>query len=217
MALAVLTTLGCMLVWMGRRFDPDSRRIVARVLGTLLLLYVIASYTRTGWLGTLSWRDSLPLHLCNWVMGACIITLFRPNALGFEIAYFWGMSGTLQAVITPDLHDGFPSWKFIQFFWGHGGSLLAIVFMVAGLGLRPRKGSVMRAFIAINVYALTVAVLDEAFHWNYGYMCAPPTQRSLINHLGPWPWYILGMEAVAFASFLLLAAPWKWMDRSAQS
>lgn len=207
-ALAVLAGLGIALVTWCRRLGPAGRACLSRGLAAFLLAYVVTSYGRRAWLGTLRWDDSLPLHLCNLVMLACVITLLRPNALGFEIAYFWGFSGTFLALITPDLHEGFPSWKFVQFFWGHGGSLLAILFMIAGLGMRPRANSILRMFVAINLYAALVAGLNGLFHWNYGYMCAKPIGRSPMDFFGDWPWYILGLEAIALASFVLLDLPW---------
>ena len=210
MALAILGVLAFLIVWTTRQFPTGVRRRVGYGLGVVLLAYMIVSYIRGGCLGILSCKESLPLHLCNWTMAVCIFTLFRPTPLGFELAYFWGMSGTLQALITPDLPAGFPSWSFIQFFWSHGGTLLSIVFMIAGLGLRPRPGSVGRMFIAVNVYALTAGICDALFGWNYGYLCHPPLRVSLMDYLGPWPWYILGLELIALVSFILLDAPWRW-------
>jgi hypothetical integral membrane protein (TIGR02206 family) len=150
----------------------------------------------------------LPLELCNLVLIACIVALFKPNQLISEIAYFWGLGGVLQATLTPDLSAGFPSWSFFLFFWSHGVALAAIVFLIAGQKFRPRKGSVLRMMIAINGYAVIVGAINAATGWNYGYLCRKPYGASLYDFLGPWPWYLLSLEGVALATFLILDFPW---------
>jgi hypothetical integral membrane protein (TIGR02206 family) len=145
---------------------------------------------------------------------ACIVSLLRPHPLASEVAYFWGLGGTVQALLTPDLAEGFPSWEFIQFFWSHGGVLLSIVYLIAVQGSRPRPGCLLRMFLATNAYALFAGVLDFVFGWNYGYLRHPPSQPSLIDFLGPWPWYILSLEMIALLSFAILYLPWLLLARN---
>lgn len=215
-----LATLGVLLVLalgtagLARRLVDPARTRLGRFLGLALLGYIVVAYTRQGWLGLLNWHDSLPLQLCNWVLIACIVTLFRPRQLASELAYFWGLTGTLQALLTPDLQSGFPAWPFFQFFWGHGVIILAIAFLIAGRDFRPRPGSVLRMFVAINIYTAIAGSLNWIFDWNYGYLCHRPFKPSLIDHLGPWPWYILSMEAIALANFWMLDLPWKLIGRT---
>ncbi len=211
-ALAVLALLGATLGRAGPRMDSCFRMWMGRGIGVLLLGYVAAAYLRKGLTTGLRWEDSLPLNVCDWVLAACVIALFWRRPIAFEIAYFWGLTGTVQALLTPDVHEGFPSWRFFQFFWGHGGILLAIIWLIAAQRSRPRRGSVGRMFLAINGYALAVGLLNGLFGWNYGYLCHPPSQPSLLDHLGPWPWYLLSMEAFSFAGFFLLALPWRKVD-----
>jgi uncharacterized membrane protein YwaF len=42
---------------------------------------------------------------------------------------------------------------------------------------------------------------------NFGFAAKPPDNPSLIDHLGPWPWYLLSMSAIALVLYLLLALP----------
>ena len=209
-ALGVLSCLCGLVGWSAKRISPAQADVLGRILGISLVGYVVTVYLERAVAGELRWEDSLPLELCHWVLLACIVALFWPNRLAFEIAYFWGLGGTLQAVVTPDLGQGFPSWNFIQFFWAHGTILLAIVYLAAARDLRPDGGSVRRMFLAVNFYALVVGSLDLVFGWNYGYLRHPPLQPSLIDYLGPWPWYILSLEGVALLSFIILDLPWRF-------
>jgi hypothetical integral membrane protein (TIGR02206 family) len=42
---------------------------------------------------------------------------------------------------------------------------------------------------------------------NYGFLRAKPPQASLLDLLGPWPWYILALDALAVVLFTLLYLP----------
>lgn len=63
--------------------------------------------------------------------------------------------------------------------------------------------------IALNCYALVVGAVNANWGWNYGYLCRKPSGPSLLDYLGPWPWYLLSLELVALAMFLLLELPWR--------
>jgi len=212
-ALLVLAASAALIARAGLRGTDAVRRRLGIGLACLLLAYPPALYyqeARNGWLHL---ANSLPLQLCDLVLVACLAALLRPNALVSEIAYFWGLGGTLQAVLTPDIAQGFPSWRFLQFYWGHGAVLLGIVHMIAAQGFRPRPRSALRMFLALNIYGLTVLGLDLAFGWNYGYLLRKPEGSSLFDYLGPWPWYLFAIEGIALANFWLLGLPWQIKDR----
>jgi hypothetical integral membrane protein (TIGR02206 family) len=101
---------------------------------------------------------------------------------------------------------------FGPIFWGHGAILLGIVYIIAGQEFRPRPRSVLRMMIAVNVYGLAALSLDLAFGWNYGYLLHKPAQSSLLDYMGPWPWYLIAIEAIGLLSFWLLGLPWKILD-----
>jgi len=211
--LGILVLLGYLIVRASKRSAPAPRAWMGRLLAAVLFSYAAVTYVQKGLAHELSVDYALPLELCHWVLIACFVSLLHPNQLTSEIAYFWGFAGTLQATLTPDINQGFPSWEFFQFFWSHGAILLAIVFIIGGQGFRPRKGSVVRMFLGVNFYAIVVGAIDWIFRWNYGYLCHKPGGPSLLDYLGPWPWYLLSVEGIAFVSFLLLDLPWRILDR----
>jgi hypothetical integral membrane protein (TIGR02206 family) len=199
----------CFLVARAARAESLSRsRWLRWTIGFSLLGYGVFFYTQQGIEGALTWQYSLPLELCDLVLIFCILSLFRPNQFATEIAYFWGFGGVLQATVTPELAQGFPSMEFILFFWSHGATLIAIIFLTMSRDFRPRKGSILRMMIALNVYGLAVGGIDAIMGWNYGYLCRKSSMPSLLDFLGPWPWYLLSLELVAFCIFLILEFPW---------
>jgi hypothetical integral membrane protein (TIGR02206 family) len=213
LTLGILVLLGYLIVRASSHTAPPRLAWIGRLLAAVLFSYAAVTYIQKGLAHELSVDYALPLELCHWVLIACFVSLLHPNQLTSEIAYFWGFAGTLQATLTPDIGRGFPSWEFIQFFWSHGAILLAIVFIIVGQRIRPRKGSVVRMFLAVNFYAIVVGAIDWHFHWNYGYLCRKPVEPSILDYLGPWPWYLLSIEGIALVSFLLLGLPWKILDR----
>jgi hypothetical integral membrane protein (TIGR02206 family) len=155
-------------------------------------------------------RNSLRLALCDVALVLAALACWWPSwSLGVELTYFWGLAGTLQAVLTPDLHVGFPSLEFVQFVLGHLGIVLAALYLVVGLGIVPRQGA------AVRVFAITVAYVTVigAFNWltgsNYMYLAAPPENASLLWMLGAWPWYLLSATGVAIVLFAVLDAPFR--------
>jgi len=205
-----LTTLGLILIscvllfYVAASCTSAARKWLGGILGAILLSYAACLYVQKGLTHALSLEYSLPLDLCDLVLIACVVSLFRPNRFTTEIAYFWGLGGVVQATVTPDLATAFPSWGFVQFFWGHGATLLAIVFLASDPDFKPRKNSILRMMVALNIYALAVGGINAVAGWNYGYLCRKPSMPSLLDWLGPWPWYLLSLELIAFLTFLIL-------------
>lgn len=208
-ALTVVAGLAGGLWAAGRRVRREQRPLLARAVACLLLAYTVAAYTALGRQGLCRWDSALPLHLCNAVLLCCLAGLVTPHPLLFEIAYFWGLAGAVAAMLTPDLASGWPSWAFVDFFWGHGCIVLSNVTMMAVLGLRPRPGAVPRMMGALALYAGIVGTLDAAFGWNYGYLLRKPARPTLMDHLGPWPWYLFSAGGLALVMFWLLDRPWR--------
>jgi hypothetical integral membrane protein (TIGR02206 family) len=206
-----------LIVLAARRGSRSTGTWLSRVLLLLLSCYILALYGQKAGSGILSWSSSLPMQLCDWVLIACLASLLRPNPFLTEIAYFWGMSGTLQALLTPDRMEGFPSWRFVQFFWGHGIALLCLVYFIAARGWRPRRRSVLRMMLALQVYSVAAFSLDAAFGWNYGYMLHKPEGASLYDFLGPWPWYLLSLEGIGLVNFWLLDLPFRFRQAAGVS
>lgn len=197
-----------------RRLSPAGRRWLGSFLAVLTLGYVAFTYGSLLRLGLLRADDGLPLQLCHIVLFLCAISVLAPRPLLFELIYFFGLAGGGQALLTPDVASGFPSWEFVAFFWSHGLVLVTLVFLATAYHLRPRPGGVGRAMLWLNVYVVTIGALDAATGWNYGYLCHKPAQASLLDYFGPWPWYILSMEAFALLTFGILAQVWRAVDRT---
>jgi len=155
-------------------------------------------------------QTSLPLALCDVALVVAAVACWYPRwSLGVELTYFWGLAATLQAVLTPDLHVGFPSVEFVQFVVGHLGIVIAALYLVVGLRIAPRPGAAVRVFLITVAYAAAIGLFNWLTGSNYMYLAAPPENPSLLSLLGPWPWYILSAAGVAIVLFAVLDAPFR--------
>jgi len=96
---------------------------------------------------------------------------------------------------------------FLLFFLGHGLSFLGVMFATILCGFRPRRQSIPIALIATAAYAALIAPANLLLGSNYLYLRHKPSQPSLIDFLGPWPWYILGLAAVVASACVILYLP----------
>ena len=71
--------------------------------------------------GSWNWGFDLPLHLSDVVSMLAPVALWTRKPLLVEVLYFWALTASLQAVITPDLHQTVPSVFFFTYFVTHCG------------------------------------------------------------------------------------------------
>ncbi len=191
------------------RLLPPGCRWIRIGLAAVLLSDSALWYGYLASHGQLAFPDGLPLELCDATLGLMIIALFTLNAAIFDLVYYCALAGTTMALLTPDLWESFPSLATVQFFFTHGLVVSAALYLVWSRQARPRPGSVGRAMLAANIFAAIVGTFDWIFKTNYMYLLAKPENASLLNFLGPWPWYIVSSEGVALGLFLLLYLPFR--------
>jgi len=158
---------------------------------------------------------SLPVQLCDVGGFVAAVALVWRQVLLVEVAYFWGLGGTLQALLTPDLHDHFPSFPYLQFYATHDLVVLAALFLVIGLGLQPRIGAVRRVFLLTLAFAAIIGLIDLVTGGNYMYLRQAPAQGSLLSLMGPWPWYVVLAALLALIVLTILDLPFRLSRRRA--
>jgi len=192
-----------------RRWPGSWRDVVARALAVVIVVALLSWQPYLLLQGRWSPAIALPVQLCDVGGFVAAAALWWRKPLLVEVAYFWGLGGTLQALLTPDLADHFPSYPYLQFYVTHGAVVLAGLFLVIGFGLQPRAGSVPRIFSLTLGFAAIVAVIDVVTGGNYLYLRHIPPGGSLLNLMGPWPWYIVSGLAAALVALLILDAPFQ--------
>jgi hypothetical integral membrane protein (TIGR02206 family) len=192
---------------------PRSERIIARLLAGLLLFNYIGYEIYLAMTAGLSWQKALPFQLCDWAMIAIIVALLTGRERWLEVAYFWGIGGTLQAILTPDLKYPFPDIRFLTFFIAHSGIVVAIAFMMIVKKFRPHWFSIVRTFAWSELYFVLAITVDLITGENYGYLLHKPAAASLLDALSDQRVvYILQMHLLALLFFCALYVPFAIYD-----
>ena len=211
---AIGAVVGASLCVEARRHRGRWRVWAARALGVALAADAVSFVLALVVQGTFSAKTSLPLPLCDVGALVAAAACWWRVPLLVELTYFWGLAGTLQAVITPDLNAGFPHLVFFQYMVGHLGIVVAALYLVVGMGITPRRYAVVRTFGITLAYTAFVGVVDAASGANYMFLRRPPSNWTLLRVLGPWPWYIASAAGVALLLLVALDAPF-WRGRRA--
>ncbi len=154
----------------------------------------------------------LPLHLCDAATLLAAAALWWRRRVLVELLYFWACAGTVQALLTPWLPERFPHLLYFQYYAGHGAIVVAALVLVVGLRMPPGPGAVPRALLLTAVFTALAGAVDWWSGANYMYLRQPPPIPSLLDVMGPWPWYLLTGAGLAVALFALLYAPF-WARR----
>jgi hypothetical integral membrane protein (TIGR02206 family) len=193
-----------------------SKRIEKTIIATLsavLILNYLAYLIFIRSQGAADWRHMLPMQMCDWGMVVVIVAMWTGKQRWFEVAYFWGIGGTLQAVLTPNLRYGFPDWRFISFFTSHSGIIVGVVFLMLTRRYRPYPMSVVRAWLWSEFYFVVTLVTDKITDFNYGFLLHKPEAFSILSFLSDSrPVYLIQLQGVALLFFLALYAPFAIFD-----
>jgi hypothetical integral membrane protein (TIGR02206 family) len=212
LAVVAIAICAAVLVTMARLRPGEWTRAAAFALAVLLVgaevgwwIYLDVTGAKDAELGT-----ALPLQLCDAAIFISAFALVLRTQLLVELTYFWGLAGTIQALITPDLPQHFPAFPYFQYYVAHGGIVTAALFLVVGLGQWPHRDALLRVLVVTVAYALLVGAIDAATGANYMYLRSKPP-ASLLDLLGGWPWYIAWASVVGVALLFVLDAPFRWL------
>jgi hypothetical integral membrane protein (TIGR02206 family) len=203
-ALGVLLVAASLAVWLARTHPGRWEVPAARGLALLVLAAWAGEYLADALDGIWTVSNDLPLQLTDAVSLATVVALWTRRAVFVELVYFWALSASLQATLTPDLGYTFPSVFYFTFFTYHLGAIIAACYFVFGAGQIPRRGAVWYAYGATWAWAVLAGIADLLSGGNYMFLRAKPASSSLLSLFGPWPWYILESGLVALALLLAL-------------
>jgi len=196
------------IVWFGRRERGSARAarggrlLAAAVLAVTVPLQALY-FTPAYW----DLQKTLPLQLCDLASGVAVYALWTHRRWAASLTYFWGLTLTSQAMLTPDLAADFPDPVFILFWAMHLLVVWAAVYLVWALRLTPTWSTYRTAVAVTAAWALTVYTFNVVVGTNYGYLNAKPAAASALDLLGPWPWYVLNEILVVAALWALITWP----------
>jgi hypothetical integral membrane protein (TIGR02206 family) len=200
----------------------------AKTTGALVItamFYIDEIIYQIYWFRIGAWpiTDALMIHMCGIAVLLTPIMFFtRSERLRqgmFDILYFWGLGGAVQALLTPyvGLHT-FPAIKYFAYFISHGTIVVSVIYIVVVYRMDLSLKSLLRAFAAtaigaivaygINMLMRLIPPYEPANYWVMGY---PPPTGSVVDlfaeWFGPTPRYTIGLAGMAIVLFTLLWLP----------
>jgi hypothetical integral membrane protein (TIGR02206 family) len=183
--------------------EQGGRAMAVAVLAVTVPLQILY-FTPAYW----DLEKTLPLQLCDLASFVAVYALWTRQRWAAALTYFWGLTLTSQAIITPDLASDFPNPIFILFWAMHLLVVWAAVYLVWGLGLGPSWRTYRIAVVVTAIWAVTVFTFNVVAGTNYGYLNGKPSAASALDLLGPWPWYLLAEVAIVAVFWALITLPW---------
>ena len=208
-AMGVVLAVPIVLTLVVKRLDSArATQAICNVFAGVIALNEVLNWSyRIAMVGVHEFvQEYMPLHVCGITVFAVVAMLVFRRQTAYEIAYFWGLVGATNAVVTPQLDIGYPQYRFFQYFIAHGGIVVAALFATWGLGMRPTGRSVLRVFVLLNVLAVVLIGVNLMLGSNYMFLCQPPLTKSPFFFL-PWPWYLLFLDGIALVLFYVLFIP----------
>lgn len=150
------------------------------------------------------WGNSLPLELCSISLIITMVLLWTGNKKFYPFVFFAGIGGAIQAVATPVLDINFPHFRFFHFFYTHFGIILTALYFTWVRGYRPTFKGLIQTMIILNILLPFLFAINFIVDGNYMFLQEKPRGGSLLDFLGPYPWYVLSLEFVAFGVFCCL-------------
>ncbi len=207
--------------WISVKYlNKRAQKHLGMIIGYVVMLNYPAWVILESIAGSFDVSLHLPVHLCRLSNLLIPLVMIKRHFFTFEILFFWGLSGTLQGAITPDISAGFPHFHYFRFWVGHQGTILALIYAVVVFKMRPTPYSIWKSFIALNIFLILAVIVNLILDANYFWICGKPTTPtgehvpSILDFMGPWPWYILSAEFVSLFHFVLAYLPFYFLKKN---
>ena len=190
------------------------------ILGFMLIICDMSYYWRLAacpWLSN-GPSEHLPIGVCAWAVIFCSFMLVGKSQKLFDIAYFWLLSGSLFALLTPTVLTfcGPTRFRYYQFWLEHTLGYIAIFYMIFVHGMRPAVRSMIRSYCTLLGLAAFAAWVNSMIPGaNYLYMARPESAPSVLDILPPnYALRVTIIIAVITVMFVLAYLPWYMKDKN---
>ncbi|MFB5660352.1 TIGR02206 family membrane protein [Alteribacillus sp. HJP-4] len=215
-AVGIVLLISAFLIYFRRviRSNPILQKLLRRSLLFLLIATESTYHSRAILTGEWNRVDHLPLELCSLSTFMAIILLCTDNQKLFRIFYFLGLFPAVVAIATPVLFNGFPHIEYFRFFSQHLAIVCTVLFFIFVKNYRPRLRSVFFSFLCLNIISVFIILLNVRLDANYMFLNRPPAASEYYVWSTEQPYYLLNLEVVVFAVFLLSYVPFALRKRN---
>lgn len=202
LAIFLLIPLGLFLK--RKKIQSQSWRKTELAIAFSLIVFEITNQLWMYVHGVWKMGRSIPLELCNIGLILSIILLLTRKRIVFELLFFISLFGATQAIMTPALTYDFPHFRFFHFFYAHMMIVWISLYFMWIKGYFPTIKSVIKLIIFINLLFPVILFVNKKADGNYWFLRHKPESPSLLDLLGPYPWYIFSLETLLLAFSLII-------------
>ena len=162
--------------------------------------------------------DHLPITVCGWAVVFCSYMVIGKSQTLFDISYFWLLSGSIFALITPTVitYTGPTRFRYYEFWTEHLLGYIAIFYMIFVHKMRPYFKSIIKSYASILVLTAIAFYANRLIGpgANYLFMARPEDTPSVLDILPPnFALRFFVMFSVITLLFALAYLPWFIIDR----
>ncbi len=192
------------LVVVGRRHGDNER--FRRVLAITIPVFTLPMQVMQLLPSDFDIETSLPLQYCDLAWAIAAYALWTRRAWAVALTYFWGLTLTIQGIITPSLGELFPDPRYVMFWGMHFLTVWAAGYLVA-TGNRPTWRLYGFAVAVTALWAGIVVTFNAVTGTNYGYLNRKPPGTSALDLLPGWPTYVVVEVVLVSAVWALMTWP----------
>lgn len=139
-----------------------------KTIALVLALQFTVLYLWYGFTGFSGIAQSLPLYNCRFAIILTVIALITKNAWAQRISVYWGLPGSILALVLPDVDPfSWPHYINVSFVLGHVFLLLGVLYIVVVDRPKFSKQSLQFVITFSTLYHGAVSVLNYAVGGNY--------------------------------------------------
>ncbi|CKG92694.1 Predicted integral membrane protein [Fusobacterium polymorphum] len=200
-----------LLVFLG--FFTEKKATFAKIVAIAVLGVKIAELLfRHHYYGE-TVAELLPLHLCPIVIILSIFMMFFHSEVLFQPVYFWSI-GEFFAILMPDIRDGMSNFASQSFFITHFFILFSTAYAFVHFRFRPTKVGFLCSFLLLVTLAFIMYFVNNKLGTNFLYVNHPPVTKSLMDFMGPWPYYIFSLAGIDIAISFFMYLPFRKNKKS---
>ena len=200
-----------LLVFLG--FFTEKKATFAKIVAIVVLGVKIAELLfRHHYYGE-TVAQLLPLHLCPIVIILSIFMMFFHSEVLFQPVYFWSI-GAFFAILMPDIRDGMSNFASQSFFITHFFILFSTAYAFVHFRFRPTKAGFLCSFLLLVTLAFIMYFVNNKLGTNFLYVNHPPVTKSLMDFMGPWPYYIFSLAGIDIAISFFMYLPFRKNKKS---
>ena len=195
-----------LLVFLG--FFTEKKTAFAKIIAIAVLGIKIAEILFRHYYYGETVAQLLPLHLCPIVIILSIFMMFFHSEVIFQPVYFWSI-GAFFAIIMPEIRDGMSNFASQSFFITHFFILFSTAYAFVHFRFRPTRAGFLCSFLLLVTLAFVMYFVNNKLGTNYLYVNHPPVTKSLMDFMGPWPYYIFSLAGIDIAISLFMYVPFR--------